>query len=262
MRTRTDSQDYYEDQFEINKAEKWLRSLRDQGHMDIGFLHLFMSVLVRTISQYPRLNRFVAGQRIYARNEILITLAIKKKLHEDGLETTLKIPFNASDTIFDIVSKVNEAIDSNKEEDKSNSTDNTARFFMIFPRWLIRFSLFALRTLDYLGFLPKAVHKASPFHSSAFITDLGSLGIKPIYHHIYNFGTTSLFIAFGGKEQKTEITENGKIIKHKYIPIKAVNDERICDGHYYATAFRYMRRLFRNPELLENPPDTVFKDIE
>ena len=262
MRTRVDSQDYYEDRFEITPAERWLRSLRDRGHTDIGFLHLFMAATVRTISQYPRLNRFVAGQRIYARNEILITLAIKKRLDEDGLETTVKIPFTAYDTIFDISEKVNKAVDSNKDTGTSNSTDNTARLFMIFPRWLIRFLMLVLRVLDYRGLLPKAVHKASPFHSSAFITDLGSLGIKPIYHHIYEFGTTSLFVAFGGKERENEISENGEIIKKKYIPVKVVNDERICDGHYYASAFKYMRSLFRDPELLEHCPENVVEDID
>lgn len=243
-------------------AERWLRNLRDRGHVDIGFLHLFMAVTVRTISQYPRLNRFVAGRRIYARNEILMTLAIKKRLNEDGLETTIKIPFEASNTIFEIATKVNEAVESNRAEATSNQTDNTARLFMIFPRWLIRFLLLMLRTLDYRGLLPRALHRASPFHATAFITDLGSLGIKPIYHHIYDFGTTSLFIAFGGKERENEISDSGEIVKRRHIPIKVVNDERICDGHYYAAAFKYMRGLFKNPELLELPPDEVIDDVD
>ncbi len=41
------------------------------------------------------------------------------------------------------------------------------------------------------------------------------------------------------------------IVERKYISIKAVNDERICDGFYYASAFKYIKSLFRSPELLD-----------
>lgn len=262
MCSRADAQDYYEDKLYILAAENWLRTLRERGHTDVGFLQLFIAAMVRAISQKPRLNRFVAGQRIFARNSIQITLAIKKRLHEDGLETTLKMEFQPTDTIFDITRKINSELEANKQTESTNDTDTTAKLFMLLPRFLLRGALSLLRLLDYYGLLPKSIHRASPFHTSAFITDLGSLGIGPIYHHIYNFGTTSLFMAFGKKERELYIAEDGSLQTRKYIPIKVVNDERICDGHYYAAAFKYIRQLFQNPELLETPPEQVFNDIE
>ena len=262
MRSRVDAQDYYEDKIYIAKAENWLRSLRERGHTDIGFLQLFIAVMVRAFSQKPRLNRFVAGQRIFARNAIQITLAIKKQLHEDGLETTLKLEFEPTATIFDIAHKLNAEVEANKQTASSNNTDTTAKLFMLLPRFLLRGALATLRCLDYYGLMPKSIHRASPFHTSAFVTDLGSLGIGPIYHHIYDFGTTSLFLAFGKKERELYIAEDGSLQNRKFIPIKVVNDERICDGHYYAAAFKYIRQLFQNPEILEIPPEQVFADVE
>ena len=262
MRTRVDAQDYFEDRIYIAGAEKWLRSLREGTDQEIGILHLFIAAMVRAFSQKPRLNRFVAGQRIYSRNKIQITLAIKKRLHEDGLETTLKLEFEPRDTIFDVAEKVNRAIEENKETGTANETDRTAKLFMFLPRFLLRSLMALLRFLDYYGLLPKAIHNASPFHTSAFITDLGSLGIKPIYHHIYEFGTTSLFLAFGKKERELFLEQDGSVGTRKYIPIKVVNDERICDGHYYAAAFKYIRTLFQHPELLETAPESVVEDIE
>ena len=262
MRTRVDAQDYFEDNIYIEKAENWLRGLRERGNPDIGILHLFIAAMVRAFSQKPRLNRFVAGQRIFSRHKIQITLAIKKRLHEDGLETTLKMDFDPRDTIFDVAEKVNRAIEENKESETKNETDKTAKLFMLLPRFLLRGLMAALRLFDYYGLLPRAIHQASPFHTSAFITDLGSLGIKPIYHHIYDFGTTSLFLAFGKKEKELFMAQDGTIQTRKYIPIKVVNDERICDGHYYAAAFKYIRSLFQRPETLETAPGTVVADIE
>ena len=262
MRRRSDAQDYFEDRIEIGAAEAWLRRLRDGGRPDIGFLHLFLAVLVRTMALRPRLNRFVAGQRIYARNEILVSLALKKRLHEDSPETTVKMAFLPTDTIFDVADKVNAAVEANKAAESSNQTDRAARLFMLCPGFLVRFLVWGLRCLDYAGLLPKAIHRASPFHASAFVTDLGSLGIRPIYHHLYDFGTTSIFVAFGSKERGRELDEEGLPRARKHISVKIVNDERICDGHYYASAFKYMLGLFRRPEELETRPPSVARDVD
>jgi hypothetical protein len=262
MRTRSDSQDYFEERLDIGPAEAWLKRARAAGRMEIGFLHLFMAALVRTFSQKPRLNRFVAGQRIYARNEILISLALKKRLHEDSPETTIKLAFKPTDTIYEVAAAINAAVGENKELETRNETDKTARLFMLAPGFLVRFLLWLLRALDHHGKLPKALHRASPFHASAFVTDLGSLGIKPIYHHLYDFGTVSLFIAFGGKERSRETDREGVTKDRKHIGVKVVNDERICDGHYYASAFKYMSSLMKDPAQLEKPPERVVEDAE
>ena len=262
MRTRVDAHDYFEDRIDITGAEAWLRRQRDAGHMELGWLHVFVAALVRTMVLKPRLNRFVAGQKIYARNEITISLAIKKKLDEDSPETTVKIRFEPTDTIYDVARRVQEAVEANKAMEASNNTDRTARLFMLCPGFLVRFLIWIVRCLDYLGVMPRAIHRASPFHTSAFVTDLGSLGIKPIFHHLYDFGTTSIFVAFGSKERHREHDREGRLVEKKFISIKVVNDERICDGHYYASAFKIMSSLLRDPSPLERPPERIVEDVE
>ncbi|MGZ6143956.1 MAG: hypothetical protein ACXWLM_11500, partial [Myxococcales bacterium] len=91
---------------------------------------------------------------------------------------------------------------------------------------------------------------------------LASLGIKPIYHHLYDFGTTSVFLAFGIKEQERTLDAEGKLVVRDRVGLKVVNDERICDGYYYASAFKYLMSLYRNPELLAQPPASVVEDVE
>jgi hypothetical protein len=260
MRTRGDAHDYFEDRIDIGPAEDWLRRQRAAGHADLGYLALFMAALVRTISQRPRLNRFVAGQRIYARHEILLSLAFKKRLHEDSPETAVKLRFDPRATVYDVARVIEAGVSESKGDASRNVTDRTARIFTAVPGVVLRGLMALLRTLDYLGVMPRAIHRASPFHATAFVTDLGSLGIRPIYHHLYEFGTVSLFLAFGAKEREHRVGPDGRIEARKYISIKVVNDERICDGHYYASAFKYLLGLFRRPELLEVPPERVVED--
>jgi hypothetical protein len=261
MRTRADAQDYFEDRVDVGPAETWLRKQRDQGRR-LGLLHLMVAATVRTLSRWPRLNRFVAGQRIYARNEILISFALKKRLHQDSPETAVKLRFEPTATVFDVAAAIDEAVAANRVAESWNHTDRTARLFMLCPRAVVRFLVWVLRTLDYVGLMPGVIRRASPFHTSVFVTDIGSLGIKPIYHHLYDFGTTSIFIAFGAKEEERVLNEAGKVVVRRSVGLKIVNDERICDGHYYASAFKYMLKLLRRPERLEAPPERVVEDID
>jgi hypothetical protein len=259
MRSRVDAQDYFEDRIDVGPAEAWLRQKRAEGHA-LGFLHLLVAAYVRTLAQKPRLNRFVAGQRIYARDEILVSFALKKRLHEDSPETAVKIRLRPTDTVFEVAGAIDAAVAANRSAGSASEADRAARLFMLCPRFLLRFLLWLVRFLDYYGALPRAIHRASPFHTSVFVTDLGSLGIGPIYHHLYEFGTTSVFIAFGAKERELVMGDDGAVVERKVVGIKVVNDERICDGHYYAAGFKHFLSFFRHPERLERPPDSVVED--
>jgi len=261
MKSRVDAQVYFDDKIILDKTEKYLQSKRSED-ISIRFLHIVCAAIVRTIALKPRLNRFVSGRKLYARNGIYISLAVKKDMSEETPETTVKIKFEPTDTILDVVEKVNKAILENQSKENDNDTDKTAKLIMMCPGIFVRGIVKFITWLDNWGKLPKVINRVSPFHTSLFITDLGSLGIQPVYHHIYNFGTTSLFVAFGLKNKERIIDRNHNIVERKYINMKLVVDERICDGYYYAKAFRMFRRYMENPHLLENELDKVIEDKE
>ncbi len=171
-------------------------------------------------------------------------------MSDDGQETTLKIRYTGEENIFEIKDKLEETIKQNKDTATSNNTDNMAKSLSNTPTIFVKLAVNLFRFLDKHGLLPKAVINASPFHTSAFLTNVGSLGIDTIYHHLYNFGTTSMFFAMG-KKKKSYIYENDEIKKEKCITIAFVGDERICDGYYYASSFRSFIKYLNRPELLE-----------
>lgn len=262
MKTRTDSQNFFADKLDIGNVEEYLRAKRAQGIKGIGFLHVMIAAMVRTMAQKPALNRFIAGQKVYARNEILVSLAIKKQMSEAGGETTVKLKFSPEDTIFDVAEKINKAIAENKNAEANNNTDKTAKIIMSCPGFIVKFLVWLLQTLDYFGIMPKIINEVSPMHTTMFITDLGSLGIQPIYHHIYEFGTTSIFMAFGAKYSEKIIDKNNVVVEKRYVDLKVVTDERTVDGFYYASAFKLFARLLQTPEKLESKPEKVIEDVE
>ena len=261
MPTRNDGCNQYEESFEITQVDRRLRALRREGYKGIGMLHFIIASYVRCVSMLPGVNRFVVGRRIFARNNIEIVMTVKRSMSVDATETTIKVIFEPTDTIFDVYRKMNEKIDEIKSSDENTSTDDVAQTLCSLPRGILRLAVTVLRVMDYFGWIPQGLLDASPFHGSMIITDLGSLRIGPIYHHIYNFGTLPVFIAFGAKRHSYELDRHGNMVDRKYVDCKMVMDERTVDGHYYAQFLQAYRYLFQHPEILEAPPSRVVDDI-
>ena len=259
MLERNDSQVIYKQDIPIKYLDEYIDNKAKDG-IKIAYMHIIYAAIVRVIAERPRLNRFVMNGTTYARNKIYVSLAIKKNLTDDGVETTTKIEYQGTETIFDIKQKLDAIIKQNKEVEANNETDKLAKTLGLIPTGLIRVAVKFLKFLDRHGLLPKAIIKASPFHTSVFLTNVGSLGIDTIYHHLYNFGTTSMFFSMG-KKKKSFIYEDEEIKEEKCITLAFVGDERICDGYYYANSFKSLFRYLKKPELLETAPDYK-QDVE
>lgn len=262
MPQRNDAFLLYDESFEITTVDKRLRALRVDGYKGIGILHFIIAAYIRAVSMLPGVNRFVVGRRIYARDNIEVVMTVKRSLALDATETTIKVEFEPTDTIFDVYRKMNEKINEIKTSDGNNNTEDVAEALCRAPRFLLRFAITILRVLDYFGWLPQSLVDASPFHGSMIITDLGSLRIGPVFHHIYNFGTLPIFIAFGAKRHAYELNRHGQMVDKKYVDCKFVLDERTVDGHYYAQFLQVLRYLFQHPEFLESHPSKVVEDVQ
>lgn len=261
MPTRNDACNQYEESFEVSDVDRRLRKLRVDGYKGIGILHFIIAAYIRGVSMLPGMNRFIVGRRIYARDNIEVVMTVKRSLAIDATETTIKVVFEPTDTIFDVYRKMNEKIDEIKTVEGNNNTEDVAEAMCKAPRFLLRFALTILRIMDYFGWLPQSLLDASPFHGSMIITDLGSLRIGSIYHHIYNFGTLPVFISFGAKRHAYELDRHGNMVDRKYVDCKFVMDERTVDGHYYAQFLQAFRYICQHPEIVETPPSKVVEDV-
>ena len=259
MRTRGDSQVYYNYDIPIKAMDEYISRKAEEG-IRISYMNIIYAAMVRLISQRPQLNRFIMNGRTYARKDIEISLAIKKSLTDDGDETTIKLPFTGNENIFEVKEKLDKVIAENKDVETTNDTDILATALSFVPTFLLKIAVSFIMFLDKHGMLPKFVIKASPFHTSAFLTNVASLGIDAIYHHLYDFGTTGLFLAMG-KKKKDFIYDDETIKEEKCISLAFVCDERICDGYYFANSVKMFNRLLKKPELLEENVEKV-EDIK
>ena len=253
----------FEESFEITHIDRYIRQKRREGLTDFGITHVLLAAYVRGVAKYPQLNRFINGQKVYSRgDDIQYCMVIKKEMTVDSPDTSIKVHLKPTDTAIDVYKKLNAAVESVKATQELDSNlDSLIMALNLIPSVVLKFTVWLLKLLDYFGLLPKFLLELSPFHGSLFFTSMGSLGIPPIYHHLYDFGNLPVFGAFGCKRKAVEVQEDGTIVPRKYVDVKFVLDERICDCYYYATFFKYYRRLLRNPEILDQPPTEVLQDI-
>ena len=255
MSERNDAQVFFNQDIVITAIEEYIAKKAEEG-IKLSLMDIIFTAIVRIIGQRPQLNRFAINGRIYERNEITISIAIKKSLSDDGEETTIKVPFTGKENVFEVSQKLQDLISQNKNIEMENGTDKVATAIAKIPTGMIKFTVGFLKWLDKRGILPRSIINISPFHTSAFVTNVGSIGIDSIYHHLYNFGTTSMFFAIG-KKKKSYIFSEEEIYKEKCINLAFVGDERICDGYYYAYSFRLLNKYLTHPELLENKSKEV-----
>lgn len=259
MKRRSDAQVFYSQEIPIAPLDEYIAK-KDAEGIKMSYMAIIYASLVRIIAEKPLINRFVMNGKIYARNSIDISLVIKKGMNETADETPLKLHFDGSENIFDIRNRLEQIILQNKEVTSENATDKLAKALSFIPNWLIKFIVNFLMFLDRHDLMPKFIIEASPFHTSAFLTNVGSLGIDSIYHHLYDFGTTGVFLAMG-KKKKSLINVDEALAEEKTLSLRWVLDERICDGFYYANAVKLFNKYMKRPELLEVNIEPV-KDIK
>lgn len=262
MRSRLDSQVFFEEKIDISDLRKFILEHRNEIP-NLSAYHVFVAAVIRTMVQKPRLNRFVSGRKIYARSYLRASLAVKKSLSEDAEEALVMPEFLPMDTLKEIAQKFNDAVNEVKAEgeNQTNGTDLIVKLINFVPGFVKKFIVWSVRNLDAIGKMPKIINRVSPFHSSLFVTNVGSIGLNSIYHHLYEFGTTSVFLAIGKKETVHELNSDGEISSKNVINIRFVLDERICDGYYFASAIKLFKSFMKKPELLLQPPEYIGEDI-
>ena len=256
MNKRVDSMNMVTLDIPYDPIQNYLNEKRKQG-IAISHLGVIIAAYLRTAAEFPLLNRFIMNCKPYARNEFCVAMVVLKSGEMDN-GTMSKMYFKMTDTIFDVNGKINEYVSNNREVPEKNGTEKMIKILLGAPG-VLRVGVGLFKFMDKHGLLPKKVIDMSPFHNSLCISNLASIRTNHIYHHCYEFGTTSVFITLGNLREVAK-RKGGEVVFERCIPLGVVMDERICSGSYFALAFRRMRKYMRNPELLELLPEVINED--
>ncbi len=258
MPMRCDAMVYLNHDVDYEPLMRYIAEKARTEKLKITFLELLIASYVRAISQVPEINRFIINKQFFNRTELTCSMVVLMDTEDGSVkENTIKVRFDPSDTIYDVQARVLKKITDNRKGDIPSSVIKIAKFILKVPG-LTSCIVWFLRFLDRYGIMPGFLIDELPFHSGLWLTNNASIGLKSVYHHIYNFGNSSLFFALGTPDRGYTVDAKGNPVRYASIPVGVTVDERVCAGATFAKMFTIMRNCLKNPKLLETPPEKVF----
>lgn len=257
MPMRCDSQVFLDYKLDYEKLARYIVAQGANGNK-FTFMELLIAAFVKTVAEFPEANRFISNKRMYARTYLSVSFVVvmdRKEGSTEIEENTVKCFFDPHDTIFDVSERIQKAIAENRSSEANNDTLKLVR--LLTKPLIVNPIIWLARILDRYGLLPRVLVDILPFHTSLFLANMASIGMPAVKHHIYNFGTTSLFFSIGAVERSVAIGDQGQAVRKRYLPIGINADERICAGAVFAQVVDRMMGYLRQPELLEKPTENV-----
>ncbi len=251
---RTDNEAFVNETVNLTALNAFLEE-KNAANPDYKYtiFHAVTAALAKTIYHRPKLNRFIQGYRLYERNELLLAFVAKRIFSDDGDEALLLINCDGDTTIDSLHDTICRRVSKSRKEGSVDDTTQIMNKLAKLPRFILRIIIRILNFLEYHDWLPDFLRYADPYHSTVFISNLGSIKLNAAYHHLTNWGTTSLFVVIGEKHMKTVPGPDGVPVTAEVLPLGITLDERIADGYYYAKSVKLLKHLLENPHLLDEP---------
>ncbi|MGD1832958.1 MAG: 2-oxoacid:acceptor oxidoreductase [Sphaerochaetaceae bacterium] len=252
MPKRTESLVYHKFSIDLTKTLQFIKELnRTDNNKDHQYrvFEFFLSAVMRTIALRPQLNRFIMNYDCWQRNELSLNFVVKEDYTDEAPEHSAILYFEPTMTFPEMATIINNTIEDSRKGGNDNDTDAAINFFLHFPKFILRAIVGIIRFLDVKGIAPKALRDADGLHATAFVANLGSINLlgSP-HHHLYEWGTTSIFITMGMLQRKRTIDAEGNRSFVDKMDIGVTLDERIADGFYFIRSIQVLQDILNHPE--------------
>lgn len=214
--------------------------------------HLLLCAIARTLHEFPRLNRLLAGGRHYDRRGVWLAFSGKQRLDSEAPVFSRKMEFPPGEPVGRSIDRIYELLEFGRSG-RESSSDREVDVLLRLPAPLLRLAVRSARWIDGLGLLPRAMTEDDPLYASAFVTNLGSVGLDACYHHLFEHGNAPIFVTMGRVHRAPFVEDDGRVTSREVFELKYTFDERTEDGFYAARAIERLKRLLESPhELLES----------
>ncbi|MBQ1534100.1 MAG: 2-oxo acid dehydrogenase subunit E2 [Erysipelotrichaceae bacterium] len=257
---RCDNQAYFTFQVDLTNLEKYLKK-KNKGNPDYKYnmYQCIVTAVLKTITLRSKLSLFIHNRKMYRRNEVSAAFTVKQEFKDDGGEVLAFIHSKPEWTIDDVHNELKRQLLKLKNKSYVDESTGFMDKFNKLPKFISRPALSFVCWLEKKGMIPKALVETDPYHSSCVLANLGSIGLPDGYHHLTNWGTTSMFVVVG-QSGRMPFYKNDKIEFRDGVRLGFTIDERIADGYYFSKSIKIMQLLLEEPELLERPLNEKLSD--
>jgi len=259
MRGRNESAVYQESLYDVARARRWLRAYNRSHPHRATLFHLVAYASAQALHLRPGLNRFASGGRIYQRREVSIAFAAKKEMTDQAAFATVKLAFPEGESFEDASRRIVEAVDEGRHG-AARQLDREVALVMSLPGFLVSWLTRLAFVLDRWNLLPGFMMRDDPFFSSLFLANLGSVGLSDTFHHLYEYGTVSIF-GVAGAVRPTLVPGRDGPEARELLQVRWTVDERVNDGFYAARSLGIARDVLEDPETFLGPPQAPVHPI-
>jgi hypothetical protein len=242
---RNDSVFYLPQDIEVEAALEFLekRNRERPPERPMTLFHLFLRSLSQAHALRPGVNRFVKGGKLWQRDGIWLSFSAKREIKDGSPMITIKRRFEPErEGLDEMVDGIYDRIRPAKAGRKSTS-DKEMGLLLRLPGFGVRAALGVAGLADRFGLLPRTMIEADPLYASTFVANLGSVGHDAGFHHLWEYGTCSIFSVMG----RVRMGPEGR----RKMRVCWTYDERIEDGLYSYIGIAGIQERIENPELLE-----------
>ena len=258
MPGRNGSAVYHEATYDVTLARKWLRKYnRSEPKQPATMFHLFLWACAYGIRNRSAMNRFVSGSRIYQRKKVEVAFAVKKTFERDAPLATVKMDFSEEGEALESVADRIAAAVRDGRSDGVRVIDKELAFSAYLPLFVLRIALWFIAKLDSWNLLPKTAIDNDPMYASLFVANLGSVGLNDTFHHLYEYGNTSIFAVMGPVMKTPMVTRHGALEVRDGLQARYTFDERIADGFMSFDGLSLVKKVMENPEKYLGMPAAV-----
>jgi len=204
----------------------------------ITLFHVYLCACARSLRERPFINRFTAGGRLWQRNHVAITFSAMQKIVDGSPMLTLKRIFPEGESLEEMVDSLLDRL-SRRRGGEVTRSDKEVHFFLRMPPFIVRAGVWLMHQANQLGAMPRWMIDDDPLFTSLFVANLGSVGLDSGYHHLWEWGTCSLFAVMGRVEERADGT--------RFMTVRYTYDERVEDGLYAAGAMAVIKDGVESP---------------
>ena len=264
---RCDNETFFSFQIDLTNLNEYIKK-KNANNPDYKY-NMFQCIItatLKTVTLRSKLNLFIHDRKMYRRNEVSTAFTVKQEFSDNGGEVLAFIHSKPEWNIDDVHNEIKRQLLKLKKKEYRDESSGFMDKFNSIPKFISRPALRFVCWLEKHSLIPKALIETDPYHSSVVFANLGSIGLPEGYHHLTNWGTTSIFIVIG-KSGRMPFFENDQVVFKDGVRLNFTIDERIADGYYFSKSIAMLKLFLENPEYLEQPlneklSDEVFKQLK
>ena len=263
---RCDNEAFFSFKIDLTNINEYIKKRNAENpEYKYNLFQCLIAAALKTITLRSKLSIFIHNRKMYKRNEISAAFTVKQEFSDDGGEVLAFIHSKPDWTIDDLHNELHRQLLKLKSKGYADSSTGVIDKFNQLPKFISRPIVSGICRLEKKGLIPPALVETDPYHSTVNFANLGSIGLPSGYHHLTNWGTTSIFIVVG-EAGRMPFFEGDQVVFKDGVELNITMDERIADGYYFSKSMKMMQYFLQNPELLEHPfnermADDVFASL-